>query len=242
MRIALISDIHGNVAALDAVIAELRNERVDQIICLGDVPVGPFPVETVARLRELACPVIRGNWDALMLNGLPSFDDELGRKIAEQAAWAAAQLSEEDRDYMRTFMRQIELPLNGEGSLLCYHGSPRALDDPIEATTPVEELETMLGGCEATVMAGGHTHFQMLRLHRDSLLVNPGSVGLPFRRARPADPVQVAAKAEYALIEADAGRIGVELYSTSYDVEGFLRGLPSSLPHAEWWVSCWAVG
>ena len=69
--IALIADIHGNLPALDAVLEELEREGVDQILCLGDVAVGPQPTETLERVRELGCPVVMGNWDAYFLRRLP---------------------------------------------------------------------------------------------------------------------------------------------------------------------------
>ncbi|MBI3286567.1 MAG: metallophosphoesterase family protein [Chloroflexi bacterium] len=72
MRVAIFSDIHGNLVALEAILAEIERERVDQMICLGDVAAtGPQPAETLHRLRELNCPVVMGNTDARFLNPQP---------------------------------------------------------------------------------------------------------------------------------------------------------------------------
>ena len=70
--LAAISDIHGNLPALEAVLAELEREGVDELVCLGDVALGPQPAETVARVRGLGCAVVMGNWDAWVLEGFPA--------------------------------------------------------------------------------------------------------------------------------------------------------------------------
>ena len=84
MRVAVLSDLHGNPFALDAVLADLPS-GTDRIVCLGDVAIGPFPNETVWRLRELDCPVVLGNWDAWILDGVPELEGEVGPRISAQA-------------------------------------------------------------------------------------------------------------------------------------------------------------
>ena len=109
MRIVLIADIHGNLPALDAVLAEIAAEHVDQIVCLGDVAAtGPQPRAVVQRLRELGCSVVMGNADITLLDPpQPSASDETTRRIEEISAWGATQLSREDKDYIRTFQPTI---------------------------------------------------------------------------------------------------------------------------------------
>src|SRR5438309_7993262 len=117
MRVALISDIHGNRLALDAVLAEIAQADVDQIVCLGDVAVGPQPREALAGIRELECPVVMGNWDACFLEGMPDMQDEVGLKLVETAEWWAQFLSDEDREFMRSFVPTLELDLGGQDAL-----------------------------------------------------------------------------------------------------------------------------
>ena len=83
MRLGLISDIHGNLLALDAVLDELNESRIDRLVCLGDVAAGPEPRETVERLRELGCPVVRGNWDTWVLDGVPPLQLQAGPKLRD---------------------------------------------------------------------------------------------------------------------------------------------------------------
>src|SRR5213595_1683677 len=134
MRIALIGDIHGNLLALDAVLAELGDD-VDAVLCLGDVAVGPQPVETLERVRELSCTVLMGNWDAWFLDGFPELPEELGRRLVETAQWWAGHLGADDLRFMRGFERSAEVALQGQGMLAAFHGSPRSFDEGILATT-----------------------------------------------------------------------------------------------------------
>ncbi|MBV9617148.1 MAG: metallophosphoesterase family protein [Ktedonobacteraceae bacterium] len=118
MRIALLSDIHGNLVALETVLQELAQEPIDQIVCLGDVAaLGPQPHEALDRLRRLDCPVVLGNTDAwlVMPAGAKTSASEILRAIT---AWCAEQLTPEDRTYLQTFASLLELPLDQERRLL----------------------------------------------------------------------------------------------------------------------------
>ena len=233
MRVALISDLHGNLLALEAVLADLERERpdrvLDRVLCLGDVAAtGPRPRETVGCLRGIGCPVVMGNADDELLRPIPDAGDEGGRKIVEIDRWCAGRLAPEDLDYLRGFRPTLEFSLGSGRTLLCFHGSPRSFDDTIVATTPEEELAGMLSGHEAAVMAGGHTHEQFVRQHAGTTLINPGSVGLN-------PPV-----AEYALVDLEDGRLAVELRRLPLDAARIRReALDSGMPHAEWWAGFW---
>jgi predicted phosphodiesterase len=239
VRVGLISDIHGNALALDAVLAELEREGVDSIVCLGDVAVGPQPSESIARVRELGCPVVLGNWDAAFLGEGPApGTDEIARMINEIHAWWGEQLSGDERAFLATFEPTLDLPLNGTDAL-AFHGSPRSYDEWIFATTPDDELAPMFGDQRPALLVGGHTHVQLARRWGASQIVNPGSVGLPFLSWWP-ERVTVAPWAEYAVLTAEEGRVRIDLRRTTFDVDAFLRlSLGSGMPHAEWWADCW---
>jgi predicted phosphodiesterase len=131
--------------------------------------------------------------------------------IIESVDWARAQLSEDDLNFVRTFQPRIEIALEPGLSLLMFHGSPRSNVEDILATTPPETLDGLLAGYPAAVMACGHTHIQMLRQHRGILIVNPGSVGMPFKEHAAGRQPTVLIQAEYAIIEALGGKIEVSL-------------------------------
>ena len=241
MRIALIADVHANLAALDAVLAALAAEAIDRIVCLGDVAAtGPQPREVIARLRELGCPVVMGNADAFLLDPRPVGDaDEDTRRIAAIDRWCAQQLAPDDLRFLRTFRPMVELSLGNGATLLCYHGSPRSYDDVIAATTAEEELRSALAGHRATVMAGGHWHFQMLRRHEDAVLLNPGSVGLAYDLL-PGGGARVPARAEYAVVTAAGEALSIDLRRVPYDRDATVRAMfERGMPHAAWWAADW---
>jgi putative phosphoesterase len=233
VRVALISDIHGNLPALDAVLDEIAGEDVEEIICLGDVAVGPQPAETLDRVRELGCPVVLGNWDAYFISGFPSQQTGIGRQLVEMGEWWAGHLSPEHRAFIETFVDELRRP-----GLVAFHGSPRSYEDFIYATTPDEELAQMLDGTRAAMLAGGHTHFAMVRHFDGTLVVNPGSVGLPFRKQEAV--MRISPWAEYAIVDFENGHLSVDLRRTAFDVDSLLGLIRSSgMPHAEWWADLW---
>jgi predicted phosphodiesterase len=175
MRLGLIADIHGNKLALDAVLEQLDYQEVDGILCLGDVAtLGPDPGGVVRTLRERNIPVVMGNTDAWLFK--PERDDLYFTALTY---WTLDQLSESDVDLMRSFPSTISVPLARGVSLLGCHGSPRSYDDVLSASTPVNVLTEVLAGHAHQVIAGGHTHIQLLRRFGQRHFVNPGSVGMP---------------------------------------------------------------
>ncbi len=240
-RIGLISDPHGNLLALEAVLAELEREELDGLVCLGDVAVGPQPAETLARVRSLGCPVVKGNWDDWFCEGIPPAGegDEIARKLVEIGEWWAGQLSADDLDLMRSFSPTVELDLGGGETALCFHGSPSSNMEGIYAVTPDETLTRILGDAQARILLCGHTHLQMLRRHEQTVVVNPGSVGLPFGDWAP-HTIKIAPWAEYGVLSHDEGRLHVDLRRTTYDVDALLDlSLQSGMPHARWWADSW---
>ena len=176
MRVGFISDIHGNLLALDAVLADLERHEVDNIVCLGDICFGPQAHECLERVRELGCPVILGNWDSWSIDGFPPADDPVGIMLYEIGAWWAQQLTADDHGFVRSFVPTLEVPLDGPSRMLCFHGSPRSFSDWIFATTPDEDLEQLFDGIDAKVLVGGHTHLQLVRRFGRSLMAYFGSL------------------------------------------------------------------
>lgn len=241
MRIGLIADIHGNLMALETVLAELALESLDQIVCLGDVAaLGPQPGEVVARLRALGCPVVMGNTDAWLLAPPSAMDgDHFDRAITQ---WTIAQLTDDDRAYIASFPPTIELALGDGRTLVCFHGSPRSYDDVIVPTTPDGELREMLGDTRAAILAGGHTHLQMLRRYGDTHLINVGSVGLAGVGAA-AQKNRHVRWAEYAVVDVDGDRLNIMLRRTPLDVEQMVAvARASGMPECEWWAGLWERG
>ena len=218
MRIALISDLHGNDISLRAALADIDRQGVDETICLGDVAtLGPRPREVLDTLRERGCRSILGNHDAFMV------DRDLIRSYSEvpivvdSVDWCRERLTPDDIAYLAAFATCITVELGNGVEALLFHGSPRSHMEDLLATTDADELDRCLGETSATLLAGGHTHIQMLRQHRGKLLVNPGSLGMPFKEYVGGRAPQIMPYAEYAIIEADSNGVQVSLRRVSVD-------------------------
>ncbi|MEZ4513878.1 MAG: metallophosphoesterase family protein [Chloroflexota bacterium] len=241
MKVALIADIHGNGAALEMVLAALRQEAPDAIVCLGDVAaVGPQPGEVVAMLRDYRPFTVMGNTDAWLSDPtlLARMSQRLPSELVELNQWSLSRLTPDDIAWLQSFAATVSLDLGGGQTLLAYHGSPNSWDDILLATTPAAEVEQMIAGHGGTVLAGGHTHVAMLRRHGDKLLLNPGSVGSPlvvFPEIR-RDPDWV----EFALLRCERGNVSVAFRHLVLEAGvGRKTAVSANMPHIDWWAAPW---
>ena len=239
MRIALISDTHGNLPALNAALADIRLQQVDRVIFLGDsATIGSEPVETLNLLRELDCPCIMGNHDDAMLDPARAVHFQIASNLHTTLYWGIERLDGTHMDFLRSFRPTFEIPLSGSLDMLCFHGSPKSNTDMIVSTTPVETLDGFFSGQTSTVWVGGHTHIQMLRRIGDKLIVNPGSVGNAFKNAyAPGKPPELLPWAEYAVIETAESTLSVGLRRVPFDTGDVLtRMAASGNPSSPWWL------
>jgi putative phosphoesterase len=164
MRVAVLCDIHGNLHALEAVLAEVEREEVDAVVLGGDVAWGPFPAETTERLRALGEGVlwVRGNADR------------------DPGDWAAERLGEERVRFLRGLPDTQRLDVDGLGPTLFCHGSPRSDEEMITAVTSESRLREILEGLTERVVVCGHTHHQFDRVVEGIRVVNAGSVGMAY--------------------------------------------------------------
>lgn len=238
MRIAVLSDIHGNADALDAALADLSQRPVDHVVCLGDaIQGGPQPAAVVARLRDLGCPVVMGNADAYLLTGEDSgaepTTDARQRQLDAVRAWSLAQLSEADRAFIAAFMPTVAVPLAPGRQLLCYHGSPHSFDDVLLPLTPDDVFQHALDPHEGTFFTGGHTHVQFVRHFARTFHFNPGSVGFAWRHGQPPDAFRADPWAEYAIFTADGDGVALEFRRVPFDAARYRRVIrESGMPHA----------
>lgn len=230
MRVAVISDIHGNAFAFEKVISDIKKEGVDQIVCLGDaIQGGAQPSQTVAMLRELGCPVVMGNADAWMLTGIetskePTSEARL-RMLKAVREWSLTKLSADDRAFIEAFKPTVEISLEDGRNLLCFHGSPTDFDQILFPTTAEEEFQAALTPYLPSIMTGGHTHMQQIRRigASDSFFFNPGSVGFAYSHNQPEGIFHADAWAEYAILTANDGQISLEFKRLSYDANAVIE-------------------
>ncbi len=239
MRIALISDIHGNDTALQAVLSDIEERQVDSIICLGDVAtIAPQPKEVLARLRETECLYIMGNHDAALLDPDAAAQYQIARPLIPSLHWCARQLTAEDFAFLRSFAPIKEVSLDARTTLLCCHGSPQSNTDIILATTPADELDRLLGSHSATIIAGGHTHIRMLRRHNGKLIINPGSAGMPFLNTPlPGEAPTLLPWSEYAILTLVKGALSIDFRQVLFDLHEFIKAISvSDIPIKEWLI------
>jgi putative phosphoesterase len=182
MRVAAIYDIHGNLPALEAVLEEIRRDKVDQIVVGGDVIPGPMPRETLARLFSLDIPVrfIQGNGEVAVLEEMAGGGPGVPEQFREVIRWNARQLRPEDQRLLASWPKTIRLNMNGLGDVLFCHATPRNENEVFVRSTPEDVLLPIFGGLEAAIVVCGHTHMQFDRTIGNVRVVNAGSVGMPF--------------------------------------------------------------
>ncbi|RMH65838.1 MAG: metallophosphoesterase [Calditrichaeota bacterium] len=237
MRVALLSDIHGNHMALDAVLYQVENERPDMILVLGDVAtIGPEPRAVLERLRSLNARFIMGNHDRVLLDPTQKKAMRIAPILYPDVEWCRGLISRKDLAFINTFEERIDIPLEGNDRLLAYHGSPRSEVENIYPTSDDQQLADLLPDDATRVYCGGHTHIQMVRNYKGKWLVNPGSVGQPFHHTpMNGEAPLLLPHAEWALLEWRAGHPEIRLIRTSYDTAAYRRILQESeLPIREW--------
>ncbi len=241
-RMALISDIHGNLTALETALADIERQGADSIACLGDVAQeGPQPVAVIHRLHDLAIPVVMGNTDDWLLHPKPKkVKSEKDRQELAIDRWVLAQLTDTERALMQDYAQTLTFELDGS-SLLCYHGSPLSCEHRIRPTTPAKRLKELFRGRDETLFAGGHTHEPMVRRFGPSLILNPGSVGAPvIERRDSTEDDYYPSWAEYALVEANGADLHVTLRRVPYALADFAAAVRASgMPHADYLLKGW---
>jgi len=228
MRVAVISDMHGNDLAFEVVEADIQRQNVDQIVCLGDaIQGGPQPAGVVQRLRRLNCPVVMGNADAWLISGVETANEgippERLKRMGEIRNWSLSQLTEDDIDFIANFQPTVTIPLEDGLDLLCFHGSPASFDEVILPAAPEEEFQKILGPYADRVLTGGHTHAQQIRRNGRYFFFNPGSVGFAYSHQQSDDDFHADPWAEYAILTAQNGQTSLEFRRVPFDTQELIR-------------------
>jgi putative phosphoesterase len=203
VRVAAISDIHGNLPALEVVLADVEREAVDAIVVAGDSVSGPWPAEVFDLLEAVGARTVRGNADRL--EEVTAYSSDLG-------AWNESRLGASRLAAVAAWPLTLEVSIEGLGAVLVCHSTPVS-DTPIYTRiTPDGQVAELLGPVAADVLVCGHTHMQVdRRLSSGLRVVNPGSVGMPYEGRR---------GAYWALLGPD-----VEFRRSDYDVEAAVAAM-----------------
>jgi predicted phosphodiesterase len=194
MRVAALYDIHGNLPALEAVLQEIRETKVDQIVVGGDVIPGPMSRETLERLQDLDLPThfICGNGELAILaqmardrgGSVTYWGTMTGARppesIIEIYHWTVSQLQPEFEQVLARWPKTLQLEIDGLGQVLFCHSTPRSETEGFTRLTSEDRLLPIFEGLDAHVVVCGHTHMQFDRMVGRTRVVNAGSVGMPF--------------------------------------------------------------
>ena len=227
-RVAVITDIHANLAALEAALRRLDELDIDGVYCGGDlVGYGPHPNEVCALIAERAIPTIYGNYDYAIARDLEDCgcayvtprDRELGQQSVD---WTLAHTDERSKAFMLALPFDLRFAV-GESQVHLVHGSPRKVNEYLFADKPATLYERLAGAEEGDVLVFGHTHKPWVHEYGDVLFVNCGSVGKP----KDGDP-----RGALALLEAADDGVRVRIERVDYDAAAVARevaavGLPS---------------
>jgi putative phosphoesterase len=219
MRVAALYDVHGNLPALEAVLAEVEALEVDAVVVGGDIAIGPMPREALERLLTLGerALFVRGNGDREIAADPPGAGSGLW---VERTRWSANQLGRGQLAWLAALPDTRPVEVDGLGPVCFCHGSPRSDEEILTRISPEERVAAAVAGVAERVVVCGHTHVQFDREVAGKRLVNAGSVGMPYE-ARPG--------AYWALLGPD-----VELRRTDYDLEAAAAAIRATgFPEAE---------
>lgn len=220
MKIAVISDIHGNVEALKTALESIEERKVDTIVCLGDlVGYGPYPNEVVEIIRSKKIMNILGNYDAAVLEEKFNYirDNEVNKFCMP---WAAKELSAKNKAYLKSLPRQIILQYENK-KIYFVHGSVRSINEYLkEGCTEAQEVMDIFDG---DILVCAHTHVPYEKLYNHKLLLNDGSVGKP-KIGRP--------NGTYLIINIEKDTIESDIVEFTYDYEKTAKAMEQKGIHA----------
>jgi predicted phosphodiesterase len=214
MRLAIIADIHGNLPALEAVLARIEELHVDRTLVLGDIVVGsPDSLACWLRVKALGCPVLRGNHERYVCDlGTERAKPEWSLPQFGPVRYAAAQLGAAARRELAVLPASLRLPEAPD--VLFVHGSARNDSDLIFPYTSAAELEPMFADTTERWLIRGHNHYAGVYLWGDRRIVTVGSVGLPL---------DGTPSAQFTVLERTTGDLNVQQLSVTYDIAAALR-------------------
>ncbi|WP_426446342.1 metallophosphoesterase family protein [Paenibacillus sp. S-38] len=217
MKLAFISDIHGNAAALEAVLEDIGSRDVEEIYVLGDLCYrGPEPKRSLERIRALESPVIRGNADEWVVRGVRQGEvpEHAVDLMNLERQWTLSRLDPDDLEYLAGLPSELQLNREGVG-IRAFHATPDSLFEIVPPGAGDEELQTkLMNSGEADVYIYAHIHKPYIRYLGGKVIANTGSVGLPF---------DGLPEASYLVLEVERGRAAATIRRVPYDIEAVIR-------------------
>ncbi len=241
MKIALLSDIHGNAVALDAVLRDIEKIQVDHLMVLGDLAYrGPEPKRVISTIQTLDCTIIGGNADEWVVRGIREGEvpDASLARMREEREWTVRQLVEEDLEFLAALPTTYTFWLDEKTSMLLCHATPANRFPVILPEATEEDLIPLYFNRAKSeqhlIAVYGHIHLPYMRYINGSVLLNTGSVGMPFDR----NPMP-----SYALVEFSEGHFSASIRRVHYSTELAVEALERvNYPHADHIAACYMNG
>ncbi|VEF49055.1 metallophosphoesterase [Bacillus freudenreichii] len=221
MKLAFISDIHGNAIALEAVLNDISKKKVDEIFILGDLCYrGPEPKRSLELIRDLKCSVIKGNADEWVVRGIRKGEvpDHVMEKMNQEQEWTVSQLTDSDIQFLQRLPQDLIKEVEGF-RIHAFHATPDNLFETVSPSESNEILSERLMTKNADVYIYAHIHHSYIRFINGKCLINTGSVGLPF------DGVK---KPSYALVELREGNLEASIVRVDYDMQAVINQIKES--------------
>lgn len=218
MQVAALYDIHGNLPALEGVLAEVRGAGAQLIVVGGDVVPGPMPGEVMAVLRALDIPVlaIRGNGDRVVLAARGgTVPAEVPAAFHDTIRWHATQLTPEDEGWLAALPATVVVEHPVHGRILFCHATPRSDTGLFTHRTPDDRIAPAFAGVDAALVVCGHTHMPFDRTVAGRRVVNAGSVGMPFGETG-ADWLLIGETVEFRHTRYDLAAAAARIRATEY--------------------------
>lgn len=211
MKLAVLSDIHGNLPALNAVLKDINNIGVNKYIIAGDHIVDcPQPNEVLDKIKSLNAYIIKGNREQYVTEYHQGMHNEWNNhKQMSAVLWTYNTLNEQNIKYINELPEQLNISFTGIDAIRVVHGSPLKINDKLFPFTHTERLEKAVKAVKEPVLICGHTHESWSRIAYNKLIVNPGSVGVPFNNNR---------FAEYAVLVWENNKWTVSHCQVKYDL------------------------
>ena len=212
MKIAVISDIHSNVYALNEVLKDIKNRNIDMIVCTGDlVGYGTRPNEVIETLRNEKILTIMGNYDDAIGNfkivcGCDYKDPKDTEKASLSMQFTSEKTTDENKEYLRNLPKEITFTFNNK-TIRFVHGSTRLINEYLKENS--KESEEVMKELKEDILVCGHTHIPYSKYYGNKLLVNAGSVGTPKTNSP---------NANYVIIDIKSS-VAVEIIEVPYDFE-----------------------
>lgn len=231
MKIAVFSDIHGNIEALQEVMQDIKREEVDKLYCLGDlVGYGPYPNEVIEMIKENEIETVMGNYDQGVGFNLDdcgcAYKTKAKQKLGDRSLeWTQKEVTEENKKILKALKENIKFEAAGQKVLL-VHGSPRKINQYLFFNHPESSIKRMMDQYEADIMLTGHTHLPYFKKIKDKVIINDGSVGKqkPFNK----EQEKYSTEAKYIIVDISEETVNTELRSVPYDYEKIAQAINDS--------------